>query len=314
MDDTAGPAPDTVRVLYIAGWGRSGSTILGNILGQVEGHFFGGELRYLSDRGWNKNDRCGCGERFRECPFWREVLQEVDPDDLEVLRLLSADVVRTRQIPSLLLGGNLGLGAARQQRVTRALRNVYSRIREVSGADVIVDSSKSPIYARVLETTPGIRIVIVHLVRDPRATSFSWQRVKFDPAGNRYMHRHGPAMVAGLWLIWNLAVELRWGATGTPARYVRIRYEDFAAEPYRAVGYALGLLGSTNHPTSSAAGRSVEFGISHSVSGNPVRLQRGPIEISPDTEWRLGMKPTAKALITSATLPLLLHYRYPLLV
>jgi hypothetical protein len=32
-------ANDKIKVLYIAGWGRSGSTILGNILGQVAGFF-----------------------------------------------------------------------------------------------------------------------------------------------------------------------------------------------------------------------------------------------------------------------------------
>jgi len=37
----------TARVLYIAGWGRSGSTILDNVLGQVDGFFSAGELMFL---------------------------------------------------------------------------------------------------------------------------------------------------------------------------------------------------------------------------------------------------------------------------
>lgn len=46
-----------VKVLYIAGWGRSGSTILDNVLGQVEGFFSGGELSYLWERGLSENRR-----------------------------------------------------------------------------------------------------------------------------------------------------------------------------------------------------------------------------------------------------------------
>lgn len=39
-----------IRVLYIVGSGRSGSTIIGNILGRIEGFSHVGELRYIWDR------------------------------------------------------------------------------------------------------------------------------------------------------------------------------------------------------------------------------------------------------------------------
>ena len=40
-------AAKPVKVLYVAGLGRSGSTILANTLGQVEGFFSGGELNFI---------------------------------------------------------------------------------------------------------------------------------------------------------------------------------------------------------------------------------------------------------------------------
>lgn len=43
-------APPT-KVVLVAGSGRSGSTVLGNILGSVDGAFCGGEIRYLWERG-----------------------------------------------------------------------------------------------------------------------------------------------------------------------------------------------------------------------------------------------------------------------
>jgi hypothetical protein len=68
-----GNKADTVKVLYIAGSGRSGSTILDNILGQVEGGFSVGELRYVWDRGIIQNRICGCGAPFRGCNLWKRV-------------------------------------------------------------------------------------------------------------------------------------------------------------------------------------------------------------------------------------------------
>ena len=46
-------------VLYIAGTGRSGSTVLANILGEVDGVFAAGEVRYLWQRGLKEGRLCG---------------------------------------------------------------------------------------------------------------------------------------------------------------------------------------------------------------------------------------------------------------
>ena len=70
-----------VQVLYIAGTGRSGSTLLAGILGQVDGIFNAGEVRYIWDRGLLANRLCGCGRQFRDCPVWDEILVEAGSPD-----------------------------------------------------------------------------------------------------------------------------------------------------------------------------------------------------------------------------------------
>src|SRR6266498_4080255 len=64
----------TLKVLYIAGAGRSGSTLLDGVLGQLDGFFAAGELRYLWERGLQESRLCGCGVAVRDCPTWRAVL------------------------------------------------------------------------------------------------------------------------------------------------------------------------------------------------------------------------------------------------
>ena len=56
-----------VRVLFIGGLGRSGSTLLDRMLGQLDGVWSVGELVHIWQRGLQENNLCGCGRRFRDC-------------------------------------------------------------------------------------------------------------------------------------------------------------------------------------------------------------------------------------------------------
>src|SRR5437870_4438917 len=91
-----------VRVLYIGGCGRSGSTLLDRMLGQVPGVCSLGELTHLW-RGLLDNAECGCGAPIRDCPFWRAVgecafggWQALDA--VEMVRL-QRSVLRQRYVP-----------------------------------------------------------------------------------------------------------------------------------------------------------------------------------------------------------------------
>jgi hypothetical protein len=59
------PLDAAVRVLYIGGWGRSGSTLLDLILGQAPGVFSAGEVREIWQSGLVENRPCGCERPFR---------------------------------------------------------------------------------------------------------------------------------------------------------------------------------------------------------------------------------------------------------
>ena len=77
------------KVLYLAGAGRSGSTLLGRLFAEPPQAVHVGELVYLWRRGFAENHLCGCGVPFLECPFWSEVFARgfggfdgVDPPDI----------------------------------------------------------------------------------------------------------------------------------------------------------------------------------------------------------------------------------------
>jgi hypothetical protein len=86
------------------------------------------------------------------------------------------------------------------------LSRLYQAIKEVSNASYIVDSSKVPQFAWLLEEMPGAELHIIHLVRDSRATTYSWQRQRLRPeiAGKaQLMDRHSVVRSA---FEWNLSI------------------------------------------------------------------------------------------------------------
>ena len=76
---------DPIKILYIGGYSRSGTTLLLRLLGELPGMVAVGELFDVWDRSYRQNQLCGCGTAFHECDFWREVTLKAfgcEPADL----------------------------------------------------------------------------------------------------------------------------------------------------------------------------------------------------------------------------------------
>jgi hypothetical protein len=180
------------------------------------------------------------------------------------------------------------------------LERLYDSIRRLTGARVIVDSSKAPAYALALARLENVQLSVVHLVRDPRATAFSRLR---DPNPEDT----GPAGSALLWDAWNLLTE-RWFAAGS--RYVRVRHEDFSVRPGQTIVRVLEtadetVVGSPVTPD----GRAV-LAENHSVAGNAARFRVGEVQILGDDAWRRSLPPRQRALVGALTAPLRRRYGY----
>ncbi|HYC33439.1 MAG TPA: sulfotransferase [Gemmatimonadales bacterium] len=299
------------KVLFIGGSGRNGSTILANVLGQIPGCCSVGELRYLWDRGLVENRHCGCGARFNECPFWRDVLARAfpdPPDGRELWRLREAGL-RSRHLllPS---AASRKLAAPAYQDYLRATRRLYPAIQAVTGCDVIVDSSKFPSYQAVLESFGEFDLYTVHLVRDPRAVTFSYccRRKARSPFEQTRLEPRRPLTTALNWHEWN--VLLRRNARQRPDRYLMVRYEDFTREPEAVVRRILAMVGMDGAPVPFVGDNELVLGTHHTVSGNPDRFRTGTTVIRPDEEWRRQMGWGMRTLVSAVTWPERLRYGY----
>lgn len=310
-----GESVNPVKVLYIAGFGRSGSTILGNILGEFEGFFHAGELNFIWEHNFLEDRLCSCGAAFSKCGLWERVVDEayggLEEVDAEEMVRLSAVGTRTRHVPLMLSAGGRRYLHSRLGKYPERLYRLYREIIDVTGCRVVVDSSKAPPYGYLLGRTPGIELYVVHLVRDPRAAAFSWLRKKLQPdrKDKSYLPEVGAVKSALIWDSWNAAAEVLW--RDTPDRYIRIFYEDFVRDPQSSVRAILELIGEDGPLCPPFTGeRSVRLGESHTVAGNPNRFQSGDVALKPDDEWAGKMRSRDRRLVTALTLPLLARYGY----
>lgn len=62
------------KVLYIAGNGHSGSTIIDIILGSTKDYFSAGELSYITRKGLKK-EYCSCNELISDCKIWNKIFE-----------------------------------------------------------------------------------------------------------------------------------------------------------------------------------------------------------------------------------------------
>jgi hypothetical protein len=302
-------------VLYVAGAGRSGSTILDNILGQVPGVASVGELRFIWERGILHERLCGCGRPFRECPQWTPILAAAFPGtDLEALARRMVELqqhgTRARQLPKLLRRRARDRLQRRMSEYLENLSKLYAATQTHLGCAVLVDSSKLPPYGALLQMLPGVEVRVVHLIRDPRATAYSWLRKKAlpDRGGAAFMQQQGPVKASALWSLWNWAAGRLW--RGNHTRYLRVRYEAFVAEPRTTVERILAHAGLEHATTPFVSDTEVELEANHTVAGNPSRFSTGRVAIRSDDEWITKMRRWDRLRVTAVTWPMLLRYGY----
>jgi hypothetical protein len=266
-------------------------------------------------RGLVGNASCGCGEAFRDCPFWTAVGERafggwdrVDVDEAMGLRGTLDRGWTTPVLASPWLPRGMRTGLARYGQL---LSPLYAAIAQEAGASVVVDSSKLPSHAAILRRLPGIEVRLVHLIRDSRGVAYSWQKdVVKDPATGERMLRYRPWSAATRYDLYN-AMTGAVGWTSTP--YVRVRYEDLVADPAPQVRRIVAHVDPGAEPDLSFIdGNEVRLGTDHTIGGNPMRFTQGVTTIRTDETWRSRLPSSDRLWVTGLTAPLLLRYGYEL--
>ncbi len=310
-------SPDTqpIRVLFVGAVPRSGSTVVSDLLNEHPHMVNIGELVHLWERGVLADNLCGCGRPFAECEFWGKVGELAfggwDRVSGERMRALQLRADRTRHIPALLLPNAAPIWVTSITQYGAVVTRILRAVLQVSAAPVIVDTSKHVSTALLLRKLPDVDLRVLHLVRDPRGVAHSWTKSVARPeavGGELEMARLHPARIGLRWLWFNWAFS-NMERLGVPVSTVR--YEDFVADPAGALDHIFEFAGVEPVADRQLDGsRSLQSSEGHSVSGNPRRLDRGPIRVRVDEEWREQLDPRMGRLVARITGPMLARYRY----
>ncbi|MGD0980172.1 MAG: sulfotransferase [Solirubrobacteraceae bacterium] len=311
------PAPvRPVTILYIAGMARTGSTVLGELLGRVPDVAYVGELSQFWRR-YSRRELCSCGRALPECGFWSRVVDEAF-GDLPAARVeqfieLERRLFRRRAL-RMLWSKRWATGSLAADEMLEERSQLYAAASKVSGSRWIVDASKSPFFGASLACLSDADLDVVQIVRDPRGVTYSWRKqVQSDSEPSNLARKH-TAVAALQWIADNLMTQL--ALRRLASRYVLIRYEDLVAGPeaaLRRVAEETGL--PLSDPQAAVDDVARPPADHHRVAGNPgVRRLGNAVHLSLDDEWRSGLPFRTQRLITALCALLMVGYGYPLRV
>lgn len=255
------------KVIYLLGAGHCGSTLLDMIMGAHSKIVGVGELENVSSKEEKlKNLLCACGKKASECSFWSQVLAGIDwPNGLGVYRkkidfLLDRKnyVFRNKSKDAVLADIYLNLN-----------RQLYKKILEISGKEIVFDSSKYADRLELLLSDKNLDIIILHLVRDGRGVMWSYKK--------KYGGVFSPIW---RWLGRNLKIEIvKRRAKGV--RIIFVRYEDLVKDPQKELEKILAKIGLKFEPQMLNFRNSRQ----HQIAGNRMRFGKSA-EIKEDLSWK----------------------------
>lgn len=252
------------RLAYLLAASHSGSTLLTMLLGAQPGACTAGELKATS-LGAPDQYCCSCHERIRNCTFWQKVSEGMGRRGIPNFDITNAGTsifdtkspyLRRLLVP-LYRGGalemlrDLVLSLSTEWRAHLSEWNgrnlaLIESLLEVTGAGVIIDSSKVALRLKYLLKIPDLDVRVIRVIRDGRAVSLTytdeWNFAdSFDPAmrsggsGNRRPpQRNSMAEAARAWRRNNESCDAL-VATLPPDQWTEVRYEDLCADPAAAL-------------------------------------------------------------------------------
>lgn len=290
-----------VKLLYLAGVPRTGTTLICSVLGQVDGFFAAGELTGI----WSKplsERKCACGSSFLECPVWQPALRhaygtpENAPDGKQMVQWESR--ARLRDLPKILKPGGTKWLMAQTGNYVPQLARLYAGAGMAAGCHVVVDTSKQFLHSFLFIDAPGIELYTVHILRDPRACA-----EKAIKRGARFLKE-------GIidWIVFHTLHE-KFGML-FPERYLQIKYEDFTCKPEEMIRRVVAFTGENASSLPFVDTHRVEIKSSHIAAGNPNRSQLGKVEIKEDRDWETRLSPARTLLVTLLTRRWMKRYGY----
>lgn len=207
-----------MKVVAIAGSGRSGSTLVAQLLTQQQGVFNLAQLRNIW-AAFAANAVCSCGQHLQDCAVYGQTLNAASVDDMHALSVAFFKDADSRMDWSD-DQTRLQLKKTHSGFLSR-LKQTLAGLAELTGSNTFVDASKNPSMALAFDLLEEVDLYVLNLVRDPRAVASSWRQKGKSLMGVR---RH-----VGIWRSRQDRLE-RWGENLRHKFHIT-QFENFARSP-----------------------------------------------------------------------------------
>ena len=178
-----------INIIYIYGRGHIGSTLLDRLLGCDQRYQSLGEIMNLKQYAKKEAYLCSCGKNVLECDFWSKVL--VQYSDLckkeKIKNPYNLSVGSLKKKTLWLLTSDLKIkNNPEVDEYNKKNYLLFKTIKEVSGKETIIDSSKNPIRLTYLANSERFNIKVIYLFRDGRGTLYSRKKAAKNNASVPY--------------------------------------------------------------------------------------------------------------------------------
>ena len=304
-------AEDGPVVVFIAGFGRSGSTLLERLLGETPGVTCLGEVVHLWQRGLLDDESCACGEAFSQCPTWQAIGEIAfggwDQVDVQRVFELRSAVDRQRRIPVTALPTTTPATRADLVEYAGYYAAIYRAASTLTGSPVVVDSSKHVSLAFVAE--PRRRPRPPRPAHGARPASGRLQLVQGGGPPRGHRRRRVSAHAAVLRAHEQPQVADEQPARRGPPRRAGCRSRgcstnSWSVTPRRPCRRRPRSSTCRLSPASRLWTDGVILATSHSVAGNPMRFTTGPVRLRLDDAWTTQLPSEQRRLVSVLTAPL----------
>lgn len=296
----------TKKIIYIAGYGRSGSTLLERILGTHKKCFGTGELAQLVPKMQEQNPECSCGKKIENCNFWGNITK------------LIRKKYNLNKIYSLQLTQESILGVFKRfflstDEYSQYNEGLFGAIFENTTSEIefIIDSSKTArkrfFRPFLLNNLPNTEVKLIHLVRDPRGcmhSNLKGSNKKMEKGQDPKIKFAVPRTILH-WPLANLSPHLF--QLSSSDNYLRISYENFVSNPKNTLQKTGQFLDINLDRQIEALENKQAIPVSHQIAGNRLRKKK-KIVLRKNKKWKKKLNKLNKFLALLFLWPLIKLY------
>jgi hypothetical protein len=278
-----------IKIVYIAGYGRSGSTILETLISQNDNIVSSGALVNIFS--WfNKNEKCACSKRVQDCDFWSKIIS----CDLKAVTRKCENV--RKKIESLSGFPGLMFGIHRKNYTgvySECMEELYRNIALTSKKNVIVDSSKSCRWCTgrplAIQKYTNIQVKVVFITRDVRGVAWSTIKGAGSKERRRFINnKYFQCIKSSIsWSLTNLLVTIMKKKIAKE-NFLQVKYEDLVRNPSAQLKRIEELVDEDMDGVIEKVRLKGSLTTGHILGGNRLRFNKKQ-EFRPDLAWKNEM-------------------------